>query len=292
MNPRDDPGIPRMIEPEFEAEARPERPHRHRHRRRKPRVVAAIFVLPALFVVTGFIAVTEMKGPTASGDSGLGHTGGISGSSASSSGDPSPGISGSPRASRSSSAPSSSASAASSAANSAPPPAATQPATQPSQVPAASDQPASDGGNTSVDQQVEQQVFDLINQEREQNGLPDYTLSTDLTNSATAHNNEMASGCGLSHQCPGEPPIGTRETDAGVTWTSAGENIGEGGPVSATESSEAQMALGLTTSMYNEQPPDDGHRLNILSSTYTEVGIAVTVDSTGTLWLTQDFAGD
>lgn len=280
-----------MIEPEFEAEARPERPHRHRHRRRKPRVVAAIFALPALFVVTGFIAVTEMRGSASTGNSGLGHSGGIPGSSASSSGNPGLGISGSPGASRSSS-PSPSASAASSAASSAAPPAATQPATQPAQAPPTSAQPASEGGTTSVDQQVEQQVFDLINQEREQNGLPDYTLTTDLTNSATAHNNEMASGCGLSHQCPGEPPIGTRETEAGVSWTSAGENIGEGGPVSATETSEAQMALGLTTSMYNEQPPNDGHRLNILNSSFTEVGIAVTVDSSGTLWLTQDFAGD
>ncbi|HEY3870573.1 MAG TPA: CAP domain-containing protein [Actinocrinis sp.] len=280
-----------MIEPEFEAEARPDRPHRHRHRRRKPRVVAAIFVLPTLFLVTGFIAVTEMKGSAASGNGGLGHPGGIPGSSASASGNPGARISGSPDASPSSS-PSPSASASPSAADSASAPAMTQAAEQPEQAPPSSAQSAPGGGTTSVDQQVEQQVFDLINQERAQNGLPAYTLSADLTDSATAHNNEMAAGCGLSHQCPGEPPIGTRETDAGVTWTSAGENIGEGGPVSATESSEAQMALGLTTSMYNEQPPDDGHRLNILSSSYTEVGIAVTVDSSGTLWLTQDFAGD
>ena len=290
-----------MIEPELEieVEVRPERPHRHRHRhkRRRPRVFAAIFVLPALFLVTGFIAVHEMKGGSATNNNGLGHTGIGGSASASSTGALGLGISGSPNASGSAS-PGAPASASASSAPTSAPPAASQPAAQPTQQPVqpppASTQAASGGGGgtTSVDEQVEQQVFSLINQERAQNGLPAYTLTTDLTNSATAHNNLMAAGCGLSHQCPGEPPIGTRETDAGVSWTSAGENIGEGGPVATTESSEAQMALGLTTSMYNEQPPDDGHRLNILSSSYTEVGIAVTVDSSGTLWLTQDFAGD
>jgi uncharacterized protein YkwD len=68
------------------------------------------------------------------------------------------------------------------------------------------------------------------------------------------------------------------------------ENIGEGGPVAGTPAAIAQMAVGLTRSMLNEQPPDDGHRLNILSSTFTHIGIAVYRDSSGTVWLTQDFS--
>jgi uncharacterized protein YkwD len=134
------------------------------------------------------------------------------------------------------------------------------------------------------------QVLALINQARAQAGLPPYSLSAGLRSSAAAHNARMAAGCGLSHQCPGEPPLGTRETDAGVVWTSAGENIGEGGPVPDTSSAIAQMAVGLTQDMLNEKPPDDGHRLNILSSTFHHVGIAVSVDSAGTVWMTQDFS--
>jgi uncharacterized protein YkwD len=101
----------------------------------------------------------------------------------------------------------------------------------------------------------------------------------------------MAGGCGLSHQCPGEPPLGTRETNAGVHWTSAGENVGEAGPISRTASAIAQAAVGLTQDMLNEKPPDDGHRLNILSSSFRHVGISVLIDSSGTVWLTQDFSG-
>jgi len=100
----------------------------------------------------------------------------------------------------------------------------------------------------------------------------------------------MAGGCGLSHQCPGEPDLGARETAAGVHWTAAGENIGEGGPVANTTAAIAQMAVGLTQSMLNEKPPDDGHRRNILSSSFTHIGIAVFRDSRGTVWLTQDFS--
>jgi uncharacterized protein YkwD len=100
----------------------------------------------------------------------------------------------------------------------------------------------------------------------------------------------MASGCGLSHQCPGEPDLGARETAAGVHWTAAGENIGEGGPVADSTAAIAQMAVGLTRAMLNEKPPDDGHRRNILSSSFTHIGIAVFRDSSGTVWLTQDFS--
>jgi hypothetical protein len=50
------------------------------------------------------------------------------------------------------------------------------------------------------------------------------TVTTGLMESSSALNALMASGCGLSHQCPGEPAIGQRETDAGVDWTRWGEH--------------------------------------------------------------------
>jgi uncharacterized protein YkwD len=133
-------------------------------------------------------------------------------------------------------------------------------------------------------------VLNLINQARAQAGLPAYSISSGLNSSSGAHNALMAQGCGLSHQCPGEPSLGQRETNAGVHWTAAGENIGEGGPVSNTSSAIAQMAVTLTQDMLNEQPPNDGHRLNILSSTFRFIGITVSRDSSGTVWMTQDFS--
>jgi uncharacterized protein YkwD len=144
--------------------------------------------------------------------------------------------------------------------------------------------PAAQGGTAAT------QVLALINQARSAAGLPALTITSGLEVTSSGHNLRMANGCGLSHQCPGELPIGDRETAAGVDWTAAGENIGEGGPVADTPTAITQMAVGLTQSMLNEQPPDDGHRLNILSSTFTHIGIAVYRDSSGTVWLTQDFS--
>ena len=130
----------------------------------------------------------------------------------------------------------------------------------------------------------------LINAARAQAGLPPYTITPGLDGSAGLHTTVMAAGCGLSHQCPGEPALGSRESDAGVGWTTAGENIGEGGPVAGTPAAIGAMATGLTRDMLNEKPPDDGHRLNILSSAFTHVGISVYRDDAGTVWLTQDFS--
>ena len=133
-------------------------------------------------------------------------------------------------------------------------------------------------------------VLAVINQARAQAGLPAYAILNGLQASALKHNQLMAGGCGLSHQCPGEAALGARETAAGVQWTAAGENIGEGGPVAGTTAAISQMADSLTRDMLNEKPPDDGHRLNLLSSTFTSIGIAVYRGSNGTVWMTQDFA--
>jgi uncharacterized protein YkwD len=134
------------------------------------------------------------------------------------------------------------------------------------------------------------QVLALINQARSAAGLPPLTIIAGLDASAARHNATMAGGCGLSHQCPGEPGLGARETAAGVTWTACGENIGVGGPVADSSAAIARMAVGLTQAMLNEKPPDDGHRRNILSSSFTHIGIAVYRDPSGTVWLTQDFS--
>jgi uncharacterized protein YkwD len=133
------------------------------------------------------------------------------------------------------------------------------------------------------------QVLGLINQTRAQEGLPPYEVDPDLMASALGHDLRMEDGCGLSHQCPHEPDLGARETAAGVHWTSAGENIAYGR--FATSSSEiTAIALSLTHRMLNESPPSDGHRRNLLSHSFTSIGIAVIVDDAGTVWMTQDFS--
>ena len=135
-----------------------------------------------------------------------------------------------------------------------------------------------------------QQVLTLINQTRIQDGFAPLTLSRGLSSSAAAHTRLMATGCGLAHECPGEPPLAARETAAGVHWTAAGENIAEGGPEPANATAIARLATTLTQDMFNENGPGAGHRQNLLSPRFHRIGIAIIRDRDGSIWLTQDFA--
>jgi len=157
------------------------------------------------------------------------------------------------------------------------------------QTPPGNNTPSGQGqtGSTDTATQAAQAVFDQINTARAQAGLPALQMSTQLVNSAHKHNLAMQSANQLSHQLPNEPGLGTRISQEGVQWSFVGENIG----YSSDYLHPTKAATGLNQSMLNEQPPNDGHRRNILSKDFTIVGIDVLIDTTNhRVWLTEDFA--
>jgi uncharacterized protein YkwD len=127
-----------------------------------------------------------------------------------------------------------------------------------------------------------------INQARDAAGLPALTIDAQLSKASALHNQLMIDGCGLAHECPGEQGIGPRFSAQGVQWTRAGENIGFGSSGSS-ESAIIAAANGLTASMLAEKPPNDGHRQNLLSSSFKRIGLSVLRDGTGKTWMVQDF---
>lgn len=144
---------------------------------------------------------------------------------------------------------------------------------------------ASATGATTQEAQIAQSVFQAINQSRASNGLPPLKWSAALANSARKHDLAMQAANTLSHQLPGEAGLGDRESQQGVKWSWAAENIGE------TSDQTVNGALSLHQAMMSEQPPDDGHRQNILSSSGNIIGVAILLDQhNGKLWLTEDFA--
>lgn len=157
-----------------------------------------------------------------------------------------------------------------------------QPAAQAAPVPAVT--PAAATLSTTNHKDWAGAVFTQLNAERAQNGLPALKLSTRLGYSAHRHNLLMAQQNTLSHQLPGEASLGDRISVFYPSWSALGENI-------AWNSQRSQAGvLALETSMYNETPPNDGHRRNILSTTFVDVGVDVIDDSThGRVWLTTDF---
>jgi uncharacterized protein YkwD len=125
----------------------------------------------------------------------------------------------------------------------------------------------------------------MLNGERAAHGL--YALSSTglLRTSAGWHDATMASWNTLSHQLPGEWSLGTRITKAGFNpWVTVGENIAYNTDMTWRG---AQYVQNL---MYHETAPNNGHLLNILSKSFTYIGVAVRMDTTHhKMWITFDF---
>lgn len=137
---------------------------------------------------------------------------------------------------------------------------------------------------TSVENTISWAVKRLINVERALHGLPQVFMDKQLRVSARRHNVAMARADEMSHQVAGEPWFGRRFQLAGYYWSWAGENIGWNSDI--TQSG----VMLLQRIMYNEKPPNDGHRLNILNRHYRNVGVDVYIDKTNhKIWLTTDF---
>ena len=127
-------------------------------------------------------------------------------------------------------------------------------------------------------------VLDELNSERDAHGLPALKLNSKLVDSAHTHNLAMAKADTLSHKLNGEADLGSRVSAAGYHWSMVGENI-------AYNSSQSESGvLAVQKAMYDEKPPNDGHRQNILNSKFVHVGIDVINDSEhGKVWLVTDF---
>jgi hypothetical protein len=124
------------------------------------------------------------------------------------------------------------------------------------------------------DQSAEQKLFQLLNQERAQNGLPPLEQNAQLQVAARDHAQLMASRRKLSHQLPREPVMRERLALTGLHFDRDGENV-------AFSQSAESVHQGFMRS-----PP---HRANILNPDYNAVGIGA-VERDGTIWVTEDFA--
>jgi uncharacterized protein YkwD len=137
---------------------------------------------------------------------------------------------------------------------------------------------------TDLEKRIDWAILGLLNKERAVFGLRPLHMAPELRLSARRHNVQMADYNEMSHQLPGEPDFATRMTNAGYRWSWAGENIAWN-----SELTLPGVTL-LQRLMYHEKPPNDAHRLNILSSHYRNIGVDVYIDRVNhKVWLTTDF---
>lgn len=135
---------------------------------------------------------------------------------------------------------------------------------------------------------MEAQIIQLVNVERGKVGLPPLAFSNALSYAADLHSQDMAAlstvfgaNGAMQHTLYGtaRPELPNRLDLSGYdTWTNSfayGENIAYG------FTSAASVMTGWMNSA--------GHRANILSTNFAEIGVSVRADANGVLFFTQVF---
>ncbi len=122
----------------------------------------------------------------------------------------------------------------------------------------------------------EQRVVQLVNAEREKNGLKPLSLDSSIAGVARNKARDMAENNYYSHQSPTYGNAGDMLTSAGIKWSTWGENIASG------QDTPEEVVSGW---MHSE-----GHKANILSSGFTRIGVGYATDSSGKQYWTQIFA--
>jgi uncharacterized protein YkwD len=120
-------------------------------------------------------------------------------------------------------------------------------------------------------------VLDLTNAERQNAGLAPLSLSSELEDAAQSYSDVLASSDCFAHTCGPVTEVGERDAQAGYTgWSAVGENIAAG------YATPEDVVAGWMAS--------PGHRANILSRNFAEIGIGVSnADGQFGIYWTQEF---
>jgi uncharacterized YkwD family protein len=158
-------------------------------------------------------------------------------------------------------------------------PVATKPATPVATKPAApvATKPATPSNTTvsSSNLTYEQKVAELVNIERQKNGVPALTLDSSISNVARTKSKDMAVNNYFSHQSPTYGMAGDMLRQFGINWSAWGENIASG-----QKTPEAVVTAWMNS---------PGHRANILSTNFSNIGVGYATNSNGTAYWTQMF---
>lgn len=133
--------------------------------------------------------------------------------------------------------------------------------------------------------EIEKEVVDLINQDRQKNGLKPVVWDQTAADAARKHVQEEADYGYISHWSMegikpqrrytlGEGLDAVQENQSVTLWLNDGFK-------GISKEELLKVVAEHQTSMVNEQPPEDGHRKNILEPHHTGVGVAISVGKYG-----------
>lgn len=122
---------------------------------------------------------------------------------------------------------------------------------------------------------VEAQVVQLVNQERAKAGLKPLTHNWELSRVARYKSMDMRDHGYFSHNSPTYGSPFTMINNFGIRFRAAGENIAQG-----------QATPQAVVTAWMNSP---GHRANILSTNFTEIGVGYAAGGSGRHYWTQMF---
>ena len=122
---------------------------------------------------------------------------------------------------------------------------------------------------------LEQQVIDIVNRNRVSAGLAPLKANWELCRVARYKSQDMINKGYFGHQSPTYGSPFTMMQSFGIRFSAAGENIAYG------QRTPQEVMNGWMNS--------SGHRANIMSSVYNQIGVGVAKASNGTYYWTQEF---
>jgi len=125
-------------------------------------------------------------------------------------------------------------------------------------------------------EQMEDQLFFLVNQERARRGLSELRFAAQLHDMARAHSNKMLRENQLAHDFPGYNKLAVRAVQAGLRFRSVGENLAIG-------------EIFVMRFFHEQMLESPGHCDNILFKDFTHLGVGI-VRGNGKYFITEEFA--
>ncbi|NLK96531.1 SafA/ExsA family spore coat assembly protein [Defluviitalea saccharophila] len=122
---------------------------------------------------------------------------------------------------------------------------------------------------------LENEVIRLVNAERAKQGLPALKANWELSRVARMKSQDMINKNYFAHQSPTYGSPFNMMENFGIKFSSAGENIAKG-----------QQTPSQVMNAWMNSP---GHRSNILSASYTQIGVGLATSKNGTKYWTQMF---
>lgn len=124
--------------------------------------------------------------------------------------------------------------------------------------------------NNSANKTIEQQVVDLVNKHRAENGLNPLKINSSVSRVAQAKSEDMRDKNYFDHTSPTYGSPFEMLKSFGVSYKTAGENIAKG-----QKTAEAVVNAWMNS---------EGHRKNILNANFEKIGIGYATGNGTTYW--------